>query len=100
MSARDYFIQYKIHCFNTLYIYYAKFKHKINYLLCINFFCRLSGSQDDNTGLFSNYRPVSGSSSRSLERNYETDILSSPTVIPPPSMYSSDVQTLVENNAR
>uniref|UniRef100_A0A2S2R6K0 Tau-tubulin kinase 1 n=1 Tax=Sipha flava TaxID=143950 RepID=A0A2S2R6K0_9HEMI len=61
---------------------------------------RLSGSQDDNTGLFSNYRPVSGSSSRSLERNYETDILSSPTLIPPPSMYSSDVQNLVENNAR
>ncbi|XP_060844626.1 tau-tubulin kinase homolog Asator isoform X2 [Rhopalosiphum padi] len=45
-------------------------------------------------------RPVSGSSSRSLERNYESDILSSPTLIPPPSMYSSDVQTLVENNAR
>lgn len=61
---------------------------------------RLSGTQDDNTGLFSSYRPVSGSSSRSLERNYETDILSSPTLIPPPSMYSSDVQTLVENNAR
>ncbi|XP_060844627.1 tau-tubulin kinase homolog Asator isoform X3 [Rhopalosiphum padi] len=61
---------------------------------------RFSGSQDDNTGLFSNYRPVSGSSSRSLERNYESDILSSPTLIPPPSMYSSDVQTLVENNAR
>jgi len=63
-------------------------------------FYRFSGSQDDNTGLFSNYRPVSGSSSRSLERNYESDILSSPTLIPPPSMYSSDVQTLVENNAR
>ncbi|XP_015369788.1 PREDICTED: uncharacterized protein LOC107165871 isoform X2 [Diuraphis noxia] len=61
---------------------------------------RFSGSQDDNTGLFSNYRPISGSSSRSLERNYESDILSSPTLIPPPSMYSSDVQTLVENNAR
>jgi len=67
----------------------------------IIFFFRLSGSQDDNTGLFSNYRPVTGSSSsRSLERNYETDILSSPTLIPPPSMYSSDVQTIVENNAR
>lgn len=67
---------------------------------CILYFCRFSGSQDDNTGLFSNYRPISGSSSRSLERNYESDILSSPTLIPPPSMYSSDVQTLVENNAR
>ncbi|VVC37506.1 Hypothetical protein CINCED_3A020953 [Cinara cedri] len=45
-------------------------------------------------------RPISNPSSRSLERNYEIDILSSPTLIPPPSMYAADVQTLVENNAR
>ncbi|XP_050438476.1 tau-tubulin kinase homolog Asator isoform X2 [Adelges cooleyi] len=61
---------------------------------------RFSGSQDDSSGVFSSFRPLSGSSSRSLERNYETDILSSPTLIPPPSMYSSDVQPLVESNAR
>jgi len=60
----------------------------------------LSGSHDDNTGLFSNSKTMSGTSSRSLERNYETDTVSSPTLIPPPSMYSSDVQNLVENNAR
>lgn len=62
-------------------------------------FCRLSGCQDDNAGLISNFRPVSGPSSRSLERNYETEILPS-TLIPPPTMYSSDVQTIVENNSR
>ncbi|XP_050530501.1 tau-tubulin kinase homolog Asator isoform X2 [Daktulosphaira vitifoliae] len=61
---------------------------------------RLSGSQDDNTGVFSSFRPLSASSSRSLERNLESDILSTPALIPPPSMYSSDVQTIVENNAR
>lgn len=64
------------------------------------FLRRLSGSQDDNTGIFSSFRPLSASSSRSLERNLETDILSTPALIPPPSMYSSDVQTIVENNAR
>lgn len=67
-------------------------------VIIINY--RLSGSQDDNTGLFSSYRPVSNPSSRSLERNYDIDILASPTLIPPPSMYAADVQTLVENNAR
>lgn len=60
----------------------------------------MSGSQDDNTGLFYSSRTMSGTSSRSLERNYETDNMSSSTLIPPPSMYSSDVQNLVENNAR
>jgi len=74
----------------------------ISVIFISNYKCRLSGSQDDNTGILSSYRPVSASSSssRSLERNnYETDNPSS-TLIPPPSMYSSDVQTLVENNAR
>lgn len=64
--------------------------------------CRLSGSHDDNTRLLSNYKPVSASSnsSRSLERNnYDIDNTSS-ILIAPPTMYSSDVQSLVENNAR